>query len=99
MTHGDNKPPYVLLELNKEEAEFIYKQLQLQAISTQADFETVAAMSSADPRAQLRASASMRLACDLESHDAIADRFKTQQPELQAIDHMLKRIVDNLQDD
>ncbi|WP_288959778.1 hypothetical protein [uncultured Sulfitobacter sp.] len=91
---GDNKPPYVVLELDEDEAKWVYEKLAGQDIDTEQAFLEWCAMSGADPRANMRSSMTMRLAVERENFDTVLDKFERQQPALTKIKDRLREFFD-----
>lgn len=78
-----NNPPYVSLELDKHDAEWLSKLIAAHQIESEDSFVELCGMSSSDPRARMRATLTMIAAGEQSMSENLLDRMVSQQPDMQ----------------
>jgi hypothetical protein len=91
-----NNPPYISLELSKDEAEWLYEKLYGQKLDFKDKFDEICSMSSSNPLAKMRSALTMKLAVELENFDTVVSRFTDQQPDLKQIDERLDQFKERM---
>lgn len=76
----DNKPPFVSLELDSTEAEWLVKLLDIARDTSEKRFNEIASISSSDPRARNRATLIMDAGFDNSISENLIERITNQLP-------------------
>lgn len=91
-----NNPPYVVLELDKIEAEWLYKALFRNKAEMQEGFKDVCSMPSSDPRARMRSTLTLMLSAEMAISEGTMDRMEGQQPDLRQTTATYESFLDKL---
>ena len=78
-----NYPPYVSLELNKDDAEWLSKLIAAHQLESEYSFAELCRMPSSDPRSNMRAILTMAAAHEQDMSENLLDRIVSQQPDIQ----------------
>ncbi|WP_027237829.1 hypothetical protein [Leisingera caerulea] len=78
-----NHPPHTVLELSREETQWLFSLLSKAEKSADEAFEEVVSMSSKDPRARHRVMLQMAANIDQAISDSLLSRLEKQDPNLE----------------